>query len=110
MSFRHKSGTLNKRTLPRLTAGQGSPLNIGTPFEINTDSPITGNQLLFDGFFLRLTHTLADFILYRVFSAVEFTDTFAQTAHEFRYFLTSEQQQHYQENKYKFRSAEVAEE
>jgi hypothetical protein len=59
---------------------------------------------------LRIAHTLADFVLHRVFGVVELADTATEAAHEFGYLLAAEQQEHHKENEHELGGAKVAEE
>lgn len=70
---------------------------------------MNGNQLIVNTFFLSIAHTLADFILHRVFRIVEFTDTTAQSTHELGDFFAAKQQYNYEKNQNDLGTAQLAE-
>ena len=56
-----------------------------------------------------VAHTLTNFVLYRVFSVVELTDTTTETAHQFGDFIAAKQQQYNQKDNDQFAGTQIAE-
>jgi hypothetical protein len=60
-----------------------------------------------DNLFFIVFHAFAQFVFNICFRVVEFTDAFANAAHEFRDFVTAEQQKNNGENEKHLRAAEI---
>jgi hypothetical protein len=60
-----------------------------------------------DNLFFIVFHAFAQFVFNIRFSVVEFTNAFANAAHEFRDFVTAEQQKDNGENEKHLRAAEI---